>query len=292
MSGYLEKGIWKTGWYDTRRTGGEFVRTVAGFRNWVTADGSSGFKAEAGRYHLYVSLACPWAHRTVIFRKLKRLEEVISLSIVDPVMQRRRLGVQRRAGCIPDTVNGFRYLREAYTAADPQFSGRVTVPVLWDRQTGTIVNNESSEIIRMLNSAFAAFAPVTTDYYPEPLRAQIDAINALVYERVNNGVYRCGFASSQAAYDRAFDALFSALDELEDPARRIALSGRRDLDRGGLAAVHHAGALRRRLLRALQVQPAPNRGVSEPVHGCCASSTACRAWPRRSTWITSSATTT
>jgi putative glutathione S-transferase len=215
MSGHLEKGIWKPGWYDTRKSRGEFVRTVAGFRNWVTADGSSAFKAEPGRYHLYVSLACPWAHRTVIFRKLKQLEEAISLSIVDPVMADDGWEFSDGPGCTPDTVNGFRYLRDVYTAADPQYSGRVTVPVLWDRQTKTIVSNESSEIVRMLNSAFDAFTPVRTDYYPEPLRGQIDAINAVVYERVNNGVYRCGFAGSQAAYDRAFDALFSTLDELE-----------------------------------------------------------------------------
>jgi glutathionyl-hydroquinone reductase len=215
MSGYLDKGIWKPGWYHTKRTGGEFVRAVAGFRNWITADGTSGFKAEPGRYHLYVSLACPWAHRTVIFRNLKRLEEVVSLSIVDPVMNDDGWEFSDGPGCIPDTVNGFRYLREAYTTADPQYTGRVTVPVLWDRQTRTIVSNESSEIIRMFNSAFRAFTPVTTDYYPEPLRPQIDAINAVVYECVNNGVYRCGFATSQAAYDRAFDALFATLDELE-----------------------------------------------------------------------------
>ncbi len=215
MSGYLQNGIWKPGWYDTKATGGEFVRTTAGFRRWVTADGSGGFKAEPGRYHLYVSLACPWAHRTLIFRKLKRLEEVVSLSIVDPVMRDDGWEFSDERGCIPDTVNGFRYLREVYTAADPQYSGRVTVPVLWDRETRTIVNNESAEIIRMLNSAFAAFTPVETDYYPEPLRAGIDAVNARVYTDVNNGVYRCGFASSQAAYERAFDALFSTLGELE-----------------------------------------------------------------------------
>jgi putative glutathione S-transferase len=215
MSGYLDKGIWKPGWYDTKKTKGEFVRTVAGFRNWITADGSSGFRAEPGRYHLYVSLACPWAHRTVIFRKLKRLQEVISLSIVDPVMHDDGWEFSDGPGCLPDSVNGFRYLREAYTGADPQYTGRVTVPVLWDRQTRSIVNNESSEIIRMLNSAFDAFTPAKTDYYLEPLRTQIDAINTVVYEGVNNGVYRCGFASSQAAYEQAFDALFAALDELD-----------------------------------------------------------------------------
>jgi putative glutathione S-transferase len=215
MSGYLHNGVWNPGWYDTNATGGEFVRTTASFRRWVTADGSDGFKAEPGRYHLYVSLACPWAHRTLIFRKLKHLEEVVSLSIVDPVMSEDGWEFSDGRGCIPDTVNGFRYLREVYTAADPQYSGRVTVPVLWDRETRTIVNNESAEIIRMLNSAFAAFTPIETDYYPEPLRASIDAVNARVYAHVNNGVYRCGFASSQAAYERAFDALFSTLGELE-----------------------------------------------------------------------------
>jgi putative glutathione S-transferase len=215
MSGYLQNGIWKTGWYDTKATGGEFVRTTASFRRWVTADGSSGFRAEPGRYHLYVSLACPWAHRTVIFRELKRLQDVISLSIVDPVMRDDGWEFSDGRGCIPDTVNGFRYLRDLYTAADPQYSGRVTVPVLWDRRTRTIVNNESAEIIRMLNSAFADFTPVATDYYPEALRVRIDEINARVYAHVNNGVYRCGFASSQAVYERAFDTLFLTLGELE-----------------------------------------------------------------------------
>jgi putative glutathione S-transferase len=215
MSGYLQNGQWQRGWYDTRKTRGEFVRTTAAFRNWITADGSSGFKAQPGRYHLYVSLACPWAHRTVIFRVLKRLEDVVTLSVVDPVMHDDGWEFSEAPGCIPDTVNGFRYLREAYTAADPSYSGRVTVPVLWDRERRTIVNNESSEIIRMLNCAFDAFTPVRDDYYPQALRARIDEINALVYERVNNGVYRCGFAGSQQAYDAAFDRLFSALDELE-----------------------------------------------------------------------------
>ena len=215
MSGYLEKGIWKSGWYDTARTGGEFVRAPSRFRAWVTADGSSGFAAEPASYHLYVSAACPWAHRTMIFRKLKGLEDVISLSIVDPVIHDQGWEFSDAPGCIPDTVNGFRYLREAYTAADPQCSGRVTVPVLWDKRRRTIVNNESSEIIRMFNSAFDAFTAVKTDYYPPALRDRIDAVNALVYETVNNGVYRCGFAATQAAYERAFDALFSALDQLD-----------------------------------------------------------------------------
>lgn len=215
MSGYLLDGRWHTGWYDTRKTGGEFVRGAAAFRDWVTADGRSGYPAQAGRYHLYVSLACPWAHRTLILRTLKRLEPVISLSVVDPVMRDEGWEFGTGPGCIPDTVNGFRLLREVYTAARPGYSGRVTVPVLWDRERGTIVNNESSEIVRMLNSEFGAFTSVADDYYPPALRAAIDAVNARVYEDVNNGVYRCGFASDQQAYERAFDRLFNALDHLE-----------------------------------------------------------------------------
>ncbi len=215
MSGYLLEGEWRAGWYDTRKTGGEFQRLPTTFHDWVTADGSSGFAAEPGRYHLYVSLACPWAHRTLIFRRLKRLEDAISISVVDPVIAEHGWTFSDAAGCIPDTVNGFQHLRQVYTAADSAYSGRVTVPVLWDRQRRTIVNNESSEIIRMLNSAFDAFTPVKTDYYPGPLRARIDEINTFVYVNVNNGVYRCGFAGSQAAYDKAFDALFAGLAELE-----------------------------------------------------------------------------
>jgi putative glutathione S-transferase len=216
MSGYLLKGEWHTGWYDTAATDGEFRRSESQFRRWITADGSSGFKAEAGRYHLYVSLACPWAHRTLIFRSLKRLEEAISVSVVDPVMLDDGWEFSEGPACIPDTVNGFRYLRQVYLAADAGYSGRVTVPVLWDKKTATIVSNESSEIIRMFNAAFDDVTDVRTDYYPEPLRVQIDEINPRVYRDVNNGVYRCGFAGSQAAYERAFDALFGALDELED----------------------------------------------------------------------------
>jgi putative glutathione S-transferase len=215
LSGYLEHGVWKTGWYDTRKTSGEFVRPSSQFRRRVTADGSSGFKAEPGRYHLYVSLACPWAHRTLIFRKLKGLEAAISLSVVDPVMGDDGWTFSDGSGCIRDFVNGAEHLHQVYTLAELTYTGRVTVPVLWDKETQTIVNNESSEIIRMLNSAFDAFTPVKTDYYPERLRERIDTINAMVYEYVNNGVYRCGFATTQSAYDHAFDALFAILDELE-----------------------------------------------------------------------------
>ena len=211
--GMLVKGLWQDIAYDTKS--GEFVRNDSVFRDWVRADGSSGFRAEAERYHLYVSLACPWAHRTVIFLKLKRLESAVSLSVVDPVIREDGWEFSDADGCTPDTVNGFRYLREAYLAAEREYTGRVTVPVLWDRQKGTIVNNESSEIIRMFNSAFDAFTPEKADYYPGPLRPAIDELNARIYASVNNGVYRCGFAGSQAAYERAFDDLFATLDDLE-----------------------------------------------------------------------------
>lgn len=215
MSGHLENGVWQRDDYASRAAGGEFVRHESRFRGTISADGSSGFAAEPGRYHLYVSLACPWAHRTVIFRKLKRLEAAISLSIVDPVIRDEGWEFSAGPGCIPDGANGFRYLRELYLAAAPRYSGRVTVPVLWDKRTRSIVNNESAEIIRMFNSEFDALTQAKADFYPERLRPAIDEINTRVYANVNNGVYRCGFAGSQAAYERAFDALFATLDELE-----------------------------------------------------------------------------
>ncbi|MBL8659076.1 MAG: glutathione S-transferase family protein [Rhodospirillales bacterium] len=208
--GMLIDGIWHDRWYETASTGGRFVRAESRFRGQISADGSSGHKAEAGRYHLYVSYACPWAHRTLIFRALKGLEEAISASVVEPLMLEN--GWTLREGA--DPIAGARYLYEVYTRAVPGYSGRVTVPVLWDRHLGTIVNNESAEIIRMFNSAFAGIAG-GVDYYPEPLRAEIDAINDRVYRTVNNGVYRAGFATSQEAYEEAFDALFATLDELE-----------------------------------------------------------------------------
>ena len=212
--GHLENGIWREG-RDARAVNGEFVRRDSQFRARVTADGSSGFPADAGRYHLYVSTACPWAHRTLIFRKLKGLEEAIPVSIVDPVVGNEGWTFSTGAGCTPDTVNGFHHLHQVYAKAKPDYTGRVSVPALWDRQAGTIVNNESSEIIRMLNHEFEAFARSHEDYYPKALRAEIDAVNDLVYPNINNGVYRCGFATTQAAYERAFDALFGALDQLE-----------------------------------------------------------------------------
>jgi glutathionyl-hydroquinone reductase len=210
--GYLSKGEWREGWYDTSKTAGEFIRADSQFRDAVTANGASGYPAEAGRYHLYVSLACPWAHRTLIFRKLKKLEDVISVSVVDPVITEG--GWAFRDG-FTDTVNGFAFLREAYVQVNPDYSGRVTVPVLWDKQTRRIVNNESAEIIRMLNSEFNAFTPVKTDFYPAALRREIDDINAFVYERINNGVYKAGFAGSQRVYESAVARLFAALDEIE-----------------------------------------------------------------------------
>jgi len=209
--GYLQDGKWIDGPRPVDKSG-DFQRQAAQFRKQVTADGSSGFPAEAGRYHLYISLACPWAHRTLIFRKLKKLESVISLSVVAPVMSREGWVFDAEW---PDHLHGFHHMHQVYTRARPDYSGRVTVPVLWDKEGNTIVNNESSEIIRMFNSEFAEFTDDRTDYYPERLRSEIDAVNALVYECVNNGVYRCGFATTQSAYERAFDRLFTALDDLE-----------------------------------------------------------------------------
>lgn len=201
---------------------GEFVRSESGFRNWVTKDGSAGptgeagFAAEPGRYHLYVSHACPWAHRTMIFRTLKGLEDVISVSVVHPLMPAESWVFGEYPGATEDHINHAHYLYENYQKVDPDYDGLVTVPVLWDKKQQTIVNNESSEIIRMLNSAFDAFANDAVDFYPAALRAEIDAINEPVYNNVNNGVYRAGFAKTQQAYDAAYDHLFRTMDELED----------------------------------------------------------------------------
>ena len=210
--GMLIDGVWHDRWYDTKSTGGRFERQKTAFRNRVTADGSSGFPAEPGRYHLYVSLACPWAHRTLIFRRLKGLEDVISVSVVHYLMAEQGWSFTAE---LPDHVNGFKHLHQVYTAAKPDYTGRVTVPVLWDKATGAIVNNESAEIIRMFNRAFDEHARTDLDYYPEDLRGEIDAINDVVYRNVNNGVYRCGFATTQEAYEEAFTDLFDTLDTLE-----------------------------------------------------------------------------
>jgi len=200
---------------------GEFKRVTSQFRHWVTADGQAGssgeggFAAEAGRYHLYISHACPWAHRTLIFRKLKGLESVISLSVVHPLMPAESWRFGEYPGSTRDHLYGFEYLHQLYAKAGADPRELVTVPVLWDKQRETIVNNESSEIIRMFNSAFDAYGNGSLDFYPEALRAEIDDINAVVYERINNGVYRAGFATTQTAYETAFDLLFQTLDELE-----------------------------------------------------------------------------
>lgn len=198
--------------------GGEFQRVVSGFRDRVTADGSSGFKAEAGRYHLYAAYNCPWAHRALIYRAVKGLEDAITVAYALPADRDNGWTFDTRAGledCTPDTVNGFRYLHEAYAATEPTYTGKVTVPTLWDTRTRRIVNNESSEIIRMMDTEFGDVARVKTIFYPKTLRTEIDQMNDFVYANINNGVYRAGFAQSQAAYEKAFDALFSALDELE-----------------------------------------------------------------------------
>ena len=220
--GLLVDGQWHTDWYDTKSTGGKFVRKDSVFRNWVTADGSAGptgeggFIAEASRYHLYVSLACPWAHRTLIFRKLKGLESMVTVSAVNTFMRDEGWTFQPGESVIPDTVNNKQRLHEIYTLADPDYTGRVTVPVLWDKQRKTIVSNESSEIIRMFNSAFDGVGALAGDYYPEEHQEEIDALNAEIYSKVNNGVYKAGFATTQAAYEEAVKYLFCALDMLED----------------------------------------------------------------------------
>ena len=216
--GVLIDGQWRDEELPQERgQGGDFRRADSSFRDRITADGSSGFKAEAGRYHLYVAHGCPWAHRTLIFRALKNLAGAISVAYAVPGLKDEGWMYEANAAfpdCIPDTVNGFRYLHQAYTASEAHYTGKVTVPTLWDKKTKRVVNNESSEVIRMLNSEFKGIAN-DVDFYPAPLRAEIDRINELVYTNVNNGVYRCGFARSQAAYDAAYDALFATLDELE-----------------------------------------------------------------------------
>lgn len=221
--GQLVDGIWHDTWYDTKSTGGKFVRSSAAFRNWITPDGapgptgSGGFAAESGRYHLYVSMACPWAHRTLIFRKLKGLEPHIDVSVVHPDMLSDGWTFETDAhGATGDRLYGLPFVRDLYVKADPKISGRVTVPILWDKAGKTIVSNESSEIIRMFNTAFNGLTGDTQDFYPEALRPEIDAVNERIYSDINNGVYKSGFATRQAAYDAAVTALFEALDWVED----------------------------------------------------------------------------
>jgi putative glutathione S-transferase len=229
--GVLIDGIWRDGELPQETSSsGEFRRADSRFRDHITADGSSGFKAEPGRYHLYVTHGCPWAHRTLIYRALKKLDGLISVAYAIPGLKNNGWTFEndpRYPDCTPDTVNGFHYLHEAYTATEKTYTGKVTVPTLWDKKTKRIVNNESPDIIRMLNSEFDAIAGDTADYYPAPLRAEIDRLNERIYHNVNNGVYRCGFARSQAAYEDAYDGLFAMLDELEERlSRRRYLIGR------------------------------------------------------------------
>ena len=220
--GLLVDGQWVDQWYDTKKTGGRFVRTQAQFRNWITADGSAGptgqagFKAEANRYHLYVSLACPWASRTLMIRTLKGLEDMISISVVHPLMLEHGWTFEEGEGVIGDPIFQVRYLHQVYTAVEPDYTGRVTVPVLFDKKTKTIVNNESSEIIRMLNTAFDGLGAKSGNYVPDQWLEEIDVVNDFVYHRINNGVYKAGFATKQEVYEEEVTTLFAALDQMEE----------------------------------------------------------------------------
>ena len=223
--GLLQNGQWVDQWYETQSNGGEFRRQESRFRSWVTADGAAGptgregFKAEPGRYHLYVSLACPWAHRTLIFRQLKDLQELIDVTVVEALMLSH--GWELR-----NDQYGLEYLYQLYLKSDPNYNGRVTVPVLWDKERQTIVSNESADIIRMFNTAFSELTGNNTDYYPHSLQTQIDAVNERVYDAINNGVYRAGFATTQEAYEAAYYKLFDALDWVEATlARQRYLAG-------------------------------------------------------------------
>lgn len=219
--GLLIDGEWHDKWYDTESTGGRFKRSQSAFRNWVTIDGSpgpsgeGGFKAEPGRYHLYVAYACPWAHRALILRKLKGLEDMISLSVVNPIMREHGWTFREGYKVVPDPIHDAEFLHQVYTAAMPDYTGRVTVPVLWDRENNTIVSNESADILRMLNSAFDGVGAKEGDYCPEDLREAIEEINETVYHNVNNGVYKAGFATTQDAHEEAVVPLFETLDQLE-----------------------------------------------------------------------------
>jgi len=224
--GLLIDGEWHDQWYDTAASGGRFIRSESQFRSWITADGSpgpggeGGFKAESGRYHLYVSLACPWAHRVLIMRALKGLEGMISVSVVHWLMREDGWTFAQGPGVVPDELNHACFLHQVYTAVQPDYSGRVIVPILWDKKRRTIVNNESSEIIRVLTGAFDQVGAKPGDYYPANLRAEIDAVNTRVYDGLNNGVYKAGFATSQAAYDEAVAGVFETLDWLEERLAR------------------------------------------------------------------------
>ena len=220
--GILVDGKWHDVWYDTKESKGRFVRSESQFRNWITADGSAGpsgkdgFKAESGRYHLYISMACPWAHRALIYRKLKGLESMIGLSAVNSYMGAEGWTFEPGPGVIPDPINNARRVYEVYLAADPHYSGRATVPIIWDKQRNTIVSNESAEIIRMLNTAFDDIGATPVDFYPEAQRKEIDELNDFIYPNLNNGVYMAGFATTQEAYEEAVNKVFNALDVLEE----------------------------------------------------------------------------
>ncbi|MGF1477238.1 MAG: glutathione S-transferase family protein [Geminicoccaceae bacterium] len=219
--GLLVDGVWQDRWYDTSSSGGRFVRQESKFRHWITANGEAGdngddgFEAASGRYHLYVSLACPWAHRCLIMRKLKGLDEMIGVSVVHWLMGDEGWTFETGPGATGDRLHGLDRLHQLYTRADPTFTGRVTVPVVWDTQRQTIVNNESAEILRMFTRAFDVLGAVAGDYYPSEHRSEIDQVNERIYDTVNNGVYKCGFATSQDAYEEAFVPLFETLDWLE-----------------------------------------------------------------------------
>ena len=268
--GVLIDGKWTDGELpqETGETG-QFKRADSVFRGRITADGSSGFKAEPGRYHLYVAHGCPWAHRTLIYRALKKLDGLISVAYSIPGPEEERLDLRRRSRATPtasptrSTASSICY--EAYVASNPNYTGKVTVPTLWDKKTKTIVNNESSEIIRMLNTEFNAIAGDRTDYYPPALRAEIDAVNERVYHNVNNGVYRAGFAKSQAAYEEAYDGLFATLDWLEERLSQQRYLAGNQITEADWRLFPTLGALRRRLFLALQVQQEAHRRLSEPI---------------------------
>ena len=267
----LVDGKWTDAWQPVQATDamGGFVRQASRFRNWVTPDGAAGptgeagFRAEKGRYHLYAALICPWATRVLIARKLKRLEGVVSVSIVEPALTDQGWRFGDYPGATRDAVNGASYLHEIYTRADPHYTGRATVPALWDRERGTIVNNESADLLRMFNSGFGALASEAPDLYPPAMRFAIDELNDEIYPSLNNGVYRAGFATTQAAYEEAFAGVFAMLDKIENRLPLRPLSARRASDRGRHPPVRDARPLRRRLFRPVQVQPQADRRLPE-----------------------------
>ena len=283
--GVLIDGVWTDGTLpeETGKTG-EFKRKDSSFRNWITADGSSGFKAEAGRYHLYVAHACPWAHRTLIYRALKKLDDAITVSYSVPGIRAQGWTFQndpKYPDCTPDTVNGFNYLHQAYTAADPKYTGKVTVPTLWDKKQKTIVNDELSEIIRMLNSEFNAIGGDNADYYPPALRAEIDADEREdLFQRQQRGLSR-RLRQDAGGLRGGLRRLVRNARRTGDAARQAALSGRQADHRGRLAAASDPTALRRRLLLDLQVQQEADQGLSRTCGTTCSSSTTCRASRRR-----------